>query len=80
MSRAGESGVRKKDECDPLVLADYLATGTFRLEVAEHNEPPERPVGIDRRVTGWTQITFDAQGLASLKSQLISGLPARKNP
>lgn len=69
----------KKDECDPLMLADYLATGTFRLEVAEQNEPPEQPVTINRKVTGWTQITFDAQGLASLKSCLISGLGARKN-
>lgn len=69
----------KKHECDPLMLADYLATGTFRLEAAGRNEPPEQPVAIDRRVTGWTQITFNAEGLASLKSQLISGLGARKN-
>ena len=57
-----------KDECDPLMLADFLAYGTFKLEVAGRDEPPEREVRPSRRVTGWTQITFDADRLTTLKS------------
>jgi hypothetical protein len=63
-----------KDECDPLMLADFLAYGTFQLEKAGKNEPPEQEVRPNRRVTGWTQLTFNADGLAVLKSQLIEGL------
>jgi hypothetical protein len=66
-----------KDQCDPLMLADYLATGTYRLELAGKNGPPsdsDPSPPPDSKVTGWTQVTFYPEGLASLKANLIAGL------
>jgi hypothetical protein len=63
-----------KDECDPLMLADILAHGTFAMDVAGRNGPTEGDGLLTRKGTGWTQLQFTADGLATLKSQLIDGL------
>jgi hypothetical protein len=64
----------EKDECDPLMLSDFLAYGTFQLEIAGRNELYEPQAPLNRKVTGWTQLTFNTDGLATLKEQLIEGL------
>jgi hypothetical protein len=72
-------GPGRTDECDPLMLADYLAYGTFVMESAGVRAAPTEAQQAEaresaRRVTGWTELTFTAEGLAELKSSLIAGL------
>lgn len=64
-----------KDECDPLMIADYLAYGGLAMERAGRNEPPaaELPASASR-TTGMTNMKFTPEGLATLKAQLIEGL------
>ena len=63
-----------KDECDPLMLADILAHGTFAMEVEGDNGPTEGDSYRRSRATGWTQLKFTGDGLATLKTKLIDGL------
>ena len=64
-----------KNQCDPLMLADYMAYGTFALERAGQNEPPDPPVEIaPKKVTGLTCLKFSAEGLAELKTKLIANI------
>ncbi|WP_158925407.1 hypothetical protein [Acidisphaera sp. S103] len=63
-----------KDECDPLMLADILAHGTFAMEVEGDNGPTEGDSYRRPRRTGWTQLKFTGDGLATLKTKLIDGL------
>lgn len=67
-----------KEECDPLMLADYMAYGTFALERAGQNEPPDVPIVPTKKVTGLTSLKFSAEGLAELKGKLTAAMALGK--
>lgn len=70
----GNLAFADKDECDALMLADYAAFGTLKLETAGENNECAPSAPLDRRVTGWTQLTCTAEGLAAFKAKLIDGV------
>jgi hypothetical protein len=64
-----------KNDGDPLMVADYLAYGTLKLEEAGRNGLDEGAyVGPRPKGTGMTHLAFHADGLATLKFQLAEGL------
>jgi len=65
-----------KNDGDPLMVADYLAFGTLKLEEDGRNEPGEESFAetSPRGVTGMAHLKFHAEGLATLRAQLVEGL------
>jgi len=65
-----------KDQCDPLMMADFLAHSTFTSEVRVRDGQPglirDRPV--PRGETGVTHLEFGPAGLANLKAALVERL------
>lgn len=78
----GEITFADKDECDPLMMADFLAHSTYLVGVAP---PEERKLIIKERVSlpmskgesGVTNLVFKPGGLTELKAHLIEGLKAK---
>ena len=67
-----------KDECDPLMMADFLAHTAFTRGSIQPTQPygniarPEPTIG--RKETGVTHLEFERGGLTNLKSTLVSQL------
>jgi len=82
----GDITFADKDECDPLMMADFLAHTAFmtaggRLPPASNERPfsepgPELPLGQ----SGVTSLRFGPGGLTALKSTLIERLAAKRGP
>jgi hypothetical protein len=70
-----------KDECDPLMMADFLAHTAFTRGSVQLTQPygkiarPESTIG--RKETGVTHLEFEPGGLTRLKSTLIEQLKAK---
>ena len=67
-----------KDDCNPLMIADYLAYGTLMLERADpqrilgrHDKETPPPL---RYGTGMTELKFHRDGLIGMKSELVKRL------
>lgn len=73
-----------KDECDPLMMADFLAHMAFIRGSVQPTEPYDAvtkpPVGrtMGRKETGVTHLEFQLGGLIKLKNTLIEQLKARR--
>jgi hypothetical protein len=73
-----------KDECDPLMMADFLAHTAFMRGSAQPTEPYDAvtkpPLGrtMGRKETGVTHLEFKPGGMIQLKSTLIDQLKARR--
>ena len=66
-------------ECDPLMLADFLASGTFQMELAGRNEPPTGGSYsvADRDKTIITSLKFKAGEMAAWKAKLVKTIEDR---
>jgi hypothetical protein len=69
-----------KDECDPLMMADFLAHTTFMME--RKSEGPQHPIPVPkprlkRGDSGVTHLTFRPGGLADIKSILAERLKGK---
>jgi hypothetical protein len=69
-----------KHGADPLMIADYLAFGTFKLELDGRTKSAHADgndsLGVAK--TRMTHLYYDPEGLASLKSQLIRNVPSSR--
>ncbi len=66
-----------KDGCDPLMIADYLAFGGLKMELAGQHDRPRRersPSPEDRRETASTIMKVKPEYLTSLKAELLEQL------
>jgi Protein of unknown function (DUF3800) len=69
-----------KDECDPLMMADFLAHTAFMAGSAQPTQTYgniAKPKPIGRGQTGVTHLEFRPGGLANVKSALIDQIKAR---
>jgi Protein of unknown function (DUF3800) len=69
-----------KDECDPLMIADFLSHGTLMMELAGDNYPPRDEIDLmaSEKQTSMFNVKFEPGHLAALKSRLIDSLEARR--
>jgi hypothetical protein len=67
-----------KDECDPLMVADFLAHTTLMRDIGIRKGAP-RPPQLNRDEKGGVMhLEFRPDGLATLKRSLIQGVEARR--
>lgn len=64
----------KKDECDPLMMSDFLAHSEWMLETKVREGIPriKRPAASPKE-HGITHLKYDAHSLAKLKERLVAG-------
>lgn len=75
-----------KDQCDPLMMADFLAHTAFMMD--GKSDGPQYPIGLHpiprppmrRDETGVTHLTFKPGGLADIKSVLADRLKSKSAP
>jgi hypothetical protein len=75
-----------KDECDPLMMADFLAHTAFMRGTVRPTRPYgtiSRPIAMSRTMgrkeTGVTHLEFELGGLTKLKSTLVERLSAKRS-
>jgi hypothetical protein len=78
----GEITFADKDECDPLMMADFLAHTTWMMATASPNTQREifieqRPLALAEKHSGVTHLRFKPGGLAELKTALIGRLATK---
>jgi hypothetical protein len=76
----GEITFADKDECDPLMMADFLAHTTFMMHarMPTPGTPIAPTVPIGRKESGVTHLTFKPGGLAELRETLIAKLKPKR--
>jgi hypothetical protein len=68
-----------KDECDPLMMADFVAHSTFMVQTGATPEPTDfssRP--LPRGATGITHFESTPEGLANIREHVISAIRKAK--
>jgi hypothetical protein len=65
-----------KDDCDPIMIADYLAYGGLAMELAGANENRdlENDPPPSRKVTGMAVMKMNPEHLTALKAELVDQL------
>jgi hypothetical protein len=62
-----------KDECDPLMMADFVAHSTFMIQTGARPEPPDLSAQrLPRGATGITHFESTPEGLANIREHVIS--------
>jgi len=69
-----------KDDCDPLMMADFIAHGAYLLELEDRSLPSRPQRGfhpIRRKESGVTHLMYDPGALSQIKAELIAKKPRR---
>ena len=81
----GDITFAKKEECDPLMMADFLSHFAYMQDTAPkgENQKPARPLGhpfpfVEEGKGAFTHLSFDPGALAEFKVAMTERLVARK--
>jgi hypothetical protein len=67
-----------KAECDPLMVADFLAHSAFMRGGDPPQQLPQKQIEEMREKTGLTYVFFEPGGLAQTKDAMLKGLEAKQ--
>jgi hypothetical protein len=70
----------KKDRCDPLMVADFLAHTTYMRGESWEPPPPDEDLRYTQEKASLIHLGFDPGGLAEFKASLVDQWNARRAP